>query len=58
MESVSNSVAELLGNLQPIATPRLERLRQQISIQELELSLARLGFPSAASREQVEGIAS
>jgi hypothetical protein len=58
MESVSNSVAELLGNLQPIATPRLERLRQQISIQELELSLARLGFPSSTFSEQVEGIAS
>ena len=53
MESVSNSVAELLGNLQPIATPRLERLRQQISIQELELSLARLEIGRASCRERV-----
>ena len=58
MESMSNSVAELPGTLQPIVPPRLERIRQQISIQELELSLARLGLSSPTSNELSEGIAS
>ena len=58
MESMSNSVADPLGTLQPIVPPRLERIRQQISIQELELSLARLGFTPPTSNELSEGIAS
>ncbi|HJN32665.1 MAG TPA: hypothetical protein QF700_00945 [Prochlorococcus sp.] len=55
---MSDSVAEHLGTLQPIVPPRLERIRQQISIQELELSLARLGLTSPTSNELAEGIAS
>ncbi len=51
MESMSNSVAELPGTLQPIVPPRLERIRQQISIQELELSLARLGFTPPTAQQ-------
>ena len=58
MESMNDSVAEGLGTLQPIVPPRLERIRQQISIQELELSLARLGLSSPTSNELAEGIAS
>ncbi len=58
MESMNNSVVEPLGNLQPVVTPRVERLRQQISIQELEQSLARLGFPVTIPTELVERIAS
>ena len=58
MESMSDSVAERLGTLQPIVPPRLERIREQISIQELELSLARLGLTSPTSNELSEGIAS
>ncbi|MEC7738442.1 MAG: hypothetical protein VYE46_06185, partial [Cyanobacteriota bacterium] len=58
MESMSNSVAERLGTLQPIVPPRLERIRQQISIQELELSLTRLGFAPTTSNEPSKGIAS
>ncbi|KZR70407.1 hypothetical protein PMIT1313_00461 [Prochlorococcus marinus str. MIT 1313] len=58
MESMSNSVAERPGTLQPIVPPRLERIRQQINIQELELSLARLGFTPPTSNELSEGITS
>ena len=58
MEFMSDSVAELLGTLQPIVSPRLERIRQQISIQELELSLTRLGLASPNCNELAEGIAS
>ena len=58
MEFMSDSVAELLGTLQPIVSPRLERIRQQISIQELELSLTRLGLASPTCNELAEGIAS
>ncbi|HGY5538981.1 MAG: hypothetical protein AB8A43_03460 [Prochlorococcus sp.] len=55
---MNNSVVEPLGNLQPVVTPRVERLRQQISIKELEQSLARLGFPVTIPTELVERIAS
>ena len=58
MESMNNSVVEPLGSLQPVVTPRVERLRQQISIKELEQSLARLGFPVTIPTELVERIAS
>ncbi len=58
MEFMSDSVAEHLGTLQPIVPPRLERIREQISIQELELSLARLGLTSPTSNELTEVIAS
>jgi hypothetical protein len=55
---MNNSVVEPLGSLQPVVTPRVERLRQQISIKELEQSLARLGFPVIIPTELVERIAS
>ena len=36
----------VIGSLHPVMTPRVQRIRQQISFQELELRLAKLGFSS------------
>ena len=33
------------GFLQPVMTPRIEQMREQISNQELELRLVKLGLP-------------
>ncbi|KGG27448.1 hypothetical protein EV13_2113 [Prochlorococcus sp. MIT 0702] len=38
------SFAGTTGAVQPLATPRIQSIREKISLKELELSLTRLGL--------------
>ncbi len=40
-----DSVATIKGLIHPVVTPRVQLLREKISLQELEYRLMRLGFP-------------
>ncbi len=47
MRSMRQSFAGTTGAVQPLATPRIQSIREKISIQELELRLTRLGLETA-----------
>lgn len=42
---MSQVIETTTGAVLPLAVPRIQTIREQISIQELELRLARLGMP-------------
>ncbi|WP_320673758.1 hypothetical protein [Prochlorococcus sp. MIT 1341] len=48
-------VRQLKASLHPVLTPRVQRIRQQISDQELELRLLRLGLAPELSFSHREG---
>ena len=52
MVPIPDSAFQTTRPMQPVVTPRVQRIRQQISLQELELRLARLGLPCLNSRDQ------
>ena len=55
MESVSSSFASSFEGGQSVVTPRVRQIRHQISLQELELRLARLGLPFEESDSSSRG---
>ena len=42
--SMRQSFASTTGAVQPLVTPRIQSIREKISLKELELSLTRLGL--------------
>ena len=45
---MSQVIETTTGAVLPLAAPRIQTIREQISIQELELRLARLGMPTTS----------
>ncbi|WP_320675611.1 hypothetical protein [Prochlorococcus sp. MIT 1300] len=47
-----------MWSIEPVVTPRIQRIREEISLQELHLRLARLGFVDSFSNDRCEDISS
>ena len=43
-----------MWSVEPVVTPRIQRIREQISLQELQLRLARLGLRDSFYKENSE----
>ncbi|HGY5558193.1 MAG TPA: hypothetical protein ACN46T_04205 [Prochlorococcus sp.] len=48
---MSQTIATATGAVLPLAPPRIQSIREQISMQELELRLARLGMPTPSKTQ-------
>jgi len=48
---MSQTIATATGAVLPLAPPRIQSIREQISMQELELRLVRLGMPTPSKTQ-------